>query len=105
MTDFDVEVGALKDDAKVWDRAAEELAAPIAAIRPLVLDGDDLTAVDGWVGLAATYEKARATMETLMTQAASYFERIGTALIAVAADYERSEQSGTRRFDQQRGRL
>lgn len=105
MKDFDVEVGALRADAKVWDRAGQELAAPIAAIKPLVLDSDDLTAIDGWVGLTATYEKARATMENLMTQAATYFDRIGSSLIAVSAEYERSEQSGGRRFDLQRDRL
>jgi hypothetical protein len=105
MKDFDVEVGALRADAKVWDRAAQDLAAPIAAITPLVLDQDDLTAVDGWVGLTATYEKARANMENLMTQAASYFERISGSLIAVATEYEGSEQTGARRYEAQRNRL
>ena len=105
MTGFDVEVAALRADAKVWDRAAQDLAAPIAAIRPLVLDENDLTAVDGWVGLTATYEKARSTMEGLMTQAAAYFDRIGGALITVAGEYEGAEQAGTRRYDAQRGRL
>jgi hypothetical protein len=105
MKDFDVEVGALRSDAKVWDQATQDLAGPIAAITPLTLEVNDLTPVGDMWGLRATYEKARDNMEKLMTQAAKYFDLIGDTLIAVAADYEGAEQTGARRFERQENRL
>jgi hypothetical protein len=71
-----------------------------------VLDADDLTALDGFVGLTATYEKARGAMEELMTQATKYFDVIANALIAVAAEYEwmeRTNEHGFRRHERELG--
>lgn len=103
--DLDVEVGALRSDAKVWDKAAEELSGPVAAITPLTLDLNDLTPLGNRMGLRTTYEKARANVESLMEQAATYFDRIGTALIAVAAEYEGTEQTGVHRFQRHESEL
>jgi uncharacterized protein YukE len=105
MKDFDVEVGALRSDAKVWDQAAQDLAGPIAAITPLTLEINDLTPLGEFWGLRATYEQARHNMEKLMTQAAKYFDRIGDTLVAVAADYEGTEQTGVRRYERQESQL
>ena len=103
--DFNVEVNALRSDAKVWDQAAQDLSGPIAATRPLTLEINDLTPVGDLRGLRTTYEEARHNMEQLMTQAAKYFDRIGDTLIAVAADYEGTEHTGVRRFERQESRL
>jgi hypothetical protein len=98
--DLDVEVGALRSDAKAWDEAAQSLSQPTTAISPLTLDINDLTPLplDDAMGLKTTYEKARANAQSLMTQAAKYFDLIGSALIAVAAEYEGTEQTRARRF-------
>lgn len=96
MTDFDVEVSALRSDARAWDRAGQNLSGPIAAIRPLTLTPDDLPG--DAAELHATYEKARANMEKLMRQAAQYFDLMGSGLLAVATEYEQADQSGARRF-------
>lgn len=98
MNDFDVEVGALRSDARVWDQAAQDLSGPVTAIEPLTLDLNDLTPLGELMGLRTTYETARANVENLMGQAAKYFDVIGTALLAVAAEYEGTEQTGVRRF-------
>lgn len=100
MNGFDVEVGALRSDARAWDQAAQELAAPVAAIRPLTLGPNDIPILGNTTGLNASYEKARGNVERLMEQAATYFERIGDALLAVASEYEGTEQVSAYRFEQ-----
>jgi hypothetical protein len=99
---FEVEIAALRSDAKAWDQAAQDLSGPIDSIRPLTLNGaDDVTGLGQRMGIDASYEKARSRMEQLMGQAVEYFGIIADALLAVAAEYERMEAEGVSRFEQQ----
>lgn len=101
---YEVEIAALKSDAKAWDQAAKDLSGPIDAIRPLILNGaDDVTGLGQRMGIDASYEKARGNVERLMNDAVRYFGDIADTLLAVAAEYERLEQAAVDRFGQAGG--
>jgi hypothetical protein len=97
---FDVELEALRSDARTWDKARQELAGPTNAIKPLILDITDLTPVGDYQKLNETYEKARGNMERLLGEAAGYFDRMEDGLIAVAKEYEQLDQASGGRFRQ-----
>jgi uncharacterized protein YukE len=106
MDGFEVEINALKSDAKVWDKAASDMDGPIQAIRPLTLNGaDDVTGLGQRMGIDTSYEKARSNMETQMTQAVEYFHSLSSALTDVATNYEQMEASGASNMQSQENSL
>lgn len=99
MTDIGVAIEALRSDAKIWERAAEELADPRAAIGPLGLTGSpDVMMYGADIGIDTTYNASKAAIEDLLFQAAGYFRELADTLVSVAADYERQEAEGMSDF-------
>jgi hypothetical protein len=90
---FEVEVNALKSDAKAWSDASTALEAPKQAIAPLTLNGaDDVMGLGERMGIDDSYEKARSGIENMLGQAMEYFNTMSSSLTAVATDYEQMEQ-------------
>lgn len=103
---LEVEINALKSDAKAWDQAATDMDGPIQGIAPLTLNGaDDVMGLGERLGIDDSYEQARSKMAELMGQAIEYFGAMSTALTDVATNYEQMEQAGHARFSSQEGNL
>jgi len=103
---FEVEINALKSDAKVWDDAATALEAPKQAIAPLTLNGaDDVMGLGERMGIDDSYEKARSGIENMCGQAMEYFGTMSTSLIAVAGEYEQMDVQQASGYNSQQGDL
>ncbi|MBB5152928.1 type VII secretion target [Saccharopolyspora phatthalungensis] len=90
----DVALEALRSDASVWETAADSLSAPITALGPLKVTGEEVSmwAVDR--GLDDAFNDARAALEDMIRQAAEYFREIGADLRSAADQYERDDDQG-----------
>lgn len=101
---FEVEINALKSDAKAWDDAATALEAPKQGIAPLTLNGaDDVMGLGERMGIDDSYEKARSGIETQLGQAMEYFGVMSTALTNVATEYEQMDAQQAAGYDSQGG--
>ncbi len=99
MTDIGVAIEALRSDAKIWERAAEDLAGPTAAIGPLGLNGSpDVMMYGADIGIDTTYNESRSAIEDLLAKAAQYFQELADTLVSVAANYEMQEAEGASDF-------
>lgn len=103
MADIDVAIEALRSDAKLWKRVAEDLADPTQAIGELELNGSpDVMLYGADIGIDTTYNQSRAAIEDLLGQATAYFGEIARTLLEVAANYEKREAEEASGF-QERG--
>lgn len=91
---IDVALEALRSDAGVWEAAADSLNAPLNALGPLNITGDEASiwAVDR--GLDKAFNDARRAVEDMIRQAAQYFGEIGADLRSSADQYERDDDQG-----------
>ncbi|PKW14979.1 type VII secretion target [Saccharopolyspora spinosa] len=90
----DVALEALRSDARVWEAAADSLNAPLHALGPLNITGEEASiwAVD--MGLDDAFNDARTALEDMIRQAAEYFREIGADLRSSADQYERDDEQG-----------
>lgn len=106
MSDLSVEIQALRDDAKVWDQAAGDIAAPRQAVSGLTVDGGhDVTGMGARMGVDQTYEQARSKIEELLGQGQEYLGVLADRLVAVANDYQAREQGSASGFAQLDGQM
>lgn len=99
MTDIGVAIEALKSDARIWERAAGDLADPRRAIGSLGLNGSpDVMMYGADIGIDTTYNESRAAIENLLVHAGRYFQELADTLLSVAARYEKQEAEGTSDF-------
>ncbi|RSM68022.1 hypothetical protein DL991_42550 [Amycolatopsis sp. WAC 01375] len=91
--DYDIALAldALRSDANVWDRAADDLAAPRAAIDPLGLGPGDVMSYAAAKGLDKQYNQARALIQDMIDQAGSNFRALSASLRAAADRYAHDE--------------
>ncbi|RSN61097.1 hypothetical protein DMH01_17845 [Amycolatopsis sp. WAC 04182] len=89
--DIALALDALRSDADVWDRAADDLAAPRAAIEPLGLTPRDVMSYAAAKGLDKQYNQALALIQNMIDQAGSNFRTLSTSLRAAADRYARDE--------------
>ncbi|MPY96753.1 MAG: hypothetical protein GEU97_01920 [Actinophytocola sp.] len=94
-----VEIQSLREDAKVWDQAASDIAEPKRAVSGLTVNGgQDVTGMGERMGVDQTYERARRKVEELLGQGQEYLGVLADTLIAVANDYQAREQGSERGF-------
>lgn len=99
MTDIKVAIDALRYDAKIWDKAADDLAEPTSAVAPLELNGSpDVMLYGADIGIDTTYNNSRTAIEDLLGKASGYFRELSSTLQRVAAEYERQEAAGVGDF-------
>lgn len=97
---FEVVSQKLRDEAKLWDRRADDTQPIVQAVRDAALSppaffvGDLTTLVPGIANAllqAHQYEEFRAFMERMLQGALTEFGQIGVTLRKIADEYERTE--------------
>lgn len=106
MSDLDVTITTIKDDAKRWDHAAEDFANPHQLAESLRLQGaKDVTGSGARVGIDTAYEKFRETFGSTVDKAQGCFQHISEKLDGVAKNYYKSEHERSATFDAMRQNL
>jgi hypothetical protein len=95
---FQVQVSKLRADADKWQDVAQTTSAAQAAARGLVLNDENFSCVGLLSDVAGSYGKIRQRVETLLGEATKVYGDLGATLDRVAAEYERNDQSGMRRY-------
>jgi methylmalonyl-CoA mutase cobalamin-binding subunit len=99
MVDMKAAVAALRSDADIWDRAAEDLDAPMRAIGLLGLTGHDVSMYGVDKGIDATYAGAQTALEDMLRQAAQNFYNLAGALRHAANMYDQTEADHQQRIE------
>ncbi|WP_409491388.1 hypothetical protein [Amycolatopsis sp. cmx-11-12] len=89
--DIALALDALRSDADLWDTAADDLAAPRAAIDPLGLTPREVMSYAAAKGLDRQYNQARALIQDMIDQAGSNFRALSSSLRAAADRYAHDE--------------
>ncbi|OXM54293.1 hypothetical protein [Amycolatopsis alba] len=97
--DIALALDALRSDAGLWDAAADDLAAPRAAIDPLGLTPRDVMSYAASKGLDKQYNQARALIQDMIDQAGSNFRALSASLRAAADRYAHDEDQRAHDID------
>ncbi|MBV9846957.1 MAG: hypothetical protein JOZ47_18110 [Kutzneria sp.] len=87
-----VALEALRSDAGIWDKAADDLHTVTSAISGLTLRPEALSVWAVEQGVDRTYGDARGKLEEILGQAADDFGQIAKALRTAADIYEREDE-------------
>jgi len=99
MSDYEVELAAMRTDAELWDSAAGGVEGPKSALGGLTLTPEVVSVWAAEAGLLAAYEQARTQVETLLGQGSENFRAIAQALRTSAETYQREEEANQQTFD------
>lgn len=89
-----VALGALYQDARMWEQASVDLLAAASVGDRLDLNRLQLTYMAEKVGLVEAYQGMQAHLVSLMNQGAANFNSIAAALRKAADDYAREDAAG-----------
>ena len=104
MTDVAVALAALRSDAATWDRTADGLQPPKAAIDPLGLGPREVMSYAASHGFDRLYNQTRSAMQDMINQAEANFRNLAGALRKAADVYERDEEDHKHRITRAGGR-
>lgn len=99
MSAIDVALEAMRTDARLWDRAADDAQSPRSALNGATLTPEDVSMWAADAGLLQTYDQAIMRVQALLQQGADNFHAIAQALRASADTYQREDEAGRHTFD------